>query len=113
MYKDKKPDILLVDITMPEMNGLELTKKIRETDEITPIIVLSAHSHKEFLFEAIKLNLVDYLIKPVNRNEFKSLIESTIEKISNNQLDDEDERVIVSKTCYWDKKTRLFFIKKK
>lgn len=113
MYKDKKPDVLLVDITMPEMNGLELTKKIRETDETTPIIVLSAHSHKEFLFEAIKLNLVDYLIKPVNRNEFKSVIESTIEKISNDQLNDEDERVIVSKTCYWDKKTRLFFHKEK
>lgn len=113
MYKDKKPDVLLVDITMPEMNGLELTKKIRETDKSTPIIVLSAHSHKEFLFEAIKLNLVDYLIKPVNRNEFKSLIESTIEKISNDKLKNIDDKVLISKMCYWDKKTRLFFNKEK
>ncbi|WP_072682697.1 response regulator transcription factor [Arcobacter sp. LA11] len=113
IYKDRKPDILLLDITMEELNGLELIKVIRKEDKETPIIILSAHSHKEFLFEAVKLNLVDYLIKPVNRNEFKNVIESTIEKISQEKYKGEDDKVIISKACYWDKRTRMFFNKNK
>lgn len=109
IYKDKKPDVLLLDITMPEINGLEVAKMVRNTDETTPIIVLSAHSNKEFLFEAIKLNLVDYLIKPINRNEFKSVIENTLKKIDESKISDEDEKVYVSRTCYWDRSKRLFF----
>ncbi len=113
IYKDKKPDVLLLDITMPEINGLEVAKTIRKTDEDTPIIVLSAHSNKEYLFEAVKLNLVDYLIKPINRNEFKSVIESTLERIDKSKVSDEDEKVYVSRTCYWDKTKRLFFYRSK
>ena len=113
IYKDKKPDVLLLDITMPEINGLEVAKNIRKTDETTPIIVLSAHSNKEFLFDAIKLNLVDYLIKPINRNEFKSVMENTISKIDKNKGSDEDDKVYVSRTCYWDKSKRLFFYRNK
>jgi len=113
IYKDRKPDVLLLDITMEKINGLELIKVIRKEDKETPIIILSAHSHKEFLLEAVKLNLVDYLIKPVNRNEFKSVIESTIKKMAYDKSDGEDEKVVISKSCYWDKRTRMFFNKNK
>lgn len=109
IYKDKKPDLLLLDITMPEINGLELAKTIRKTDEDTPIIILSAHSNREFLFEAVKLNLVDYLIKPINRNEFKNVIEATLEKVNKSKTSPKDEKIYVSRTCYWDKSKRLFF----
>ncbi len=113
IYKDKKPDILLIDITMPELNGLELIRKIREVDTKTPIIILSAHSHKEFLFKAIKLNLIDYLIKPVNRNEFKRVIELAIKKVSNEKYLQEEDKIFINKSSYWNRKTRLFFHKKK
>lgn len=112
IYKDKKPDILLLDITMPELNGLELIKIIRETDKTTPIIILSAHSHKEYLFEAIKLNLVDYLIKPINRNEFKDVVENSIAKLSNSQ-ELEDSKVIINDDCYWDRRSRILFYKER
>lgn len=110
IYKDKRPDILLLDITMPELNGLELIKIIRETDKTTPIIILSAHSHKEYLFEAIKLNLVDYLIKPINRNEFKDVVETSIERLSNSHKL-EDSKVIIDEHCYWDRRSRILFYK--
>lgn len=109
IYKDKKPDVILVDITMPVVNGLDLVKTIRKTDTDTPVLILSAHSHKEYLFDAIKLNLVDYLIKPINRIEFKDVIESTIDKISKVSFSHEEQKVMILKTCYWNKKTRLFF----
>ncbi|PLY06739.1 MAG: DNA-binding response regulator [Arcobacter sp.] len=111
IYKDKKPDVLLVDITMPIINGIDLVKSIREIDNETPIIILSAHSHKEYLFGAIKLNLVDYLIKPINRIEFKEVIESSIKKISKNLFSNEDEKMTIMKNSYWNKTTRLFFHK--
>jgi len=112
LYKDKKPSILLLDITMPGLNGLEVIKKIREVDETTPVIVLSAHSHKEYLFEAIKLNLVDYLIKPINRNEFKEVIENSFERLKNGSLD-QDDRVVITNKCYWDSRSRILFFKDK
>lgn len=84
IYKDRKPDILLLDISMPLMNGIDTIKRIREVDNTTPIIILSAHSDKEFLFDAIKLNLVDYLVKPINRSEFKLIIEKTLENLESN-----------------------------
>ena len=113
IYKDKKPDVILVDITMPVVNGLDLVKSIRKTDTDTPVLILSAHSHKEYLFDAIKLNLVDYLIKPINRIEFKDVIESTIDKISKVSFSHEDQKVMILKTCYWNRETRLFFHKDK
>lgn len=113
IYKDRKPDVILVDITMPIVNGLDLVKSIREIDPNTPIIILSAHSHKEYLFEAIKLNLIDYLIKPINRTEFKDIIESSIEKISELSTSDEEHKIMILKNCYWNKATRLFFHKNK
>ncbi len=112
LYKDKKPDILLLDITMPELNGLEVIRKIRELDNTTPIIVLSAHSHKEYLFEAIKLNLVDYLIKPINRNEFKEVIENSIKRLEDESLS-EDTKVVINNKCYWDSRSRILFFKDK
>lgn len=112
IYKDKRPNAVLIDINMPEMNGLEAIQKIREIDCDVPIIVLSAHSDKEFLFEAIKLNLVDYLVKPINRNDFKEIIKKTISKIEErNSL--AEENISLTKSCYWDKSKRLFFHKNK
>ena len=113
IYKDKKPNVILTDISMPELSGLDLVKIIRKTDIKTPIIILSAHSEKEYLFEAIKLNLLDYLIKPIKRVEFKNIIESTIRKISSNNENDKNEKVDISRSAYWDKSTRLFFYKNK
>lgn len=112
LYKDKKPNILLLDITMPQLNGLEVIKKIREIDQTTPIIVLSAHSHKEYLFEAIKLNLVDYLIKPINRNEFKEVIENSFERLKNDSNSKED-KIEINNKCYWDARSRILFFKDK
>jgi DNA-binding response OmpR family regulator len=113
IYRDRKPDVLLLDITMTELNGLDLIKIIREDDKDTPIIILSAHSQKEFLLEAIKLNLVDYLVKPVSRNELKEVIENTIKKLSLEKINSQDDKVEITKYCYGDRRTRMFFNKNK
>ena len=66
LYRAKKPDMLLLDISMPHIDGLELAKAVREKDRETPIIMLTAHSDQEKLLRAIPLGLSEYLLKPVD-----------------------------------------------
>jgi len=68
-FKTFKPDIIITDIMMPFCDGLEMTQKIKETDELIPIIVLSAHSEKEKLLKAIDLGINKYFIKPFDPDE--------------------------------------------
>ena len=81
LYKELQPDILIADIHMPGMDGLSLIKKIREKDKETKIIITTAHSDKEKLLQAIELNLVKYLIKPVQSDTLKTLLFSLVDEI--------------------------------
>ena len=74
MYKNKKPDILIVDINIPKINGLELLKIIREHDHTTKAIVLTAHADISLLMKATELKLSKYLVKPVTRGKLKEAL---------------------------------------
>lgn len=63
-YKKESPDMILTDIRMPGLSGIELVETIREYDTTIPIIMLTAHCDTELLLEAVKLKLEDYLVKP-------------------------------------------------
>ncbi len=80
IYMEVAPDLIITDINMPGMDGLTLVEKIRETDANVPIIIVSAHSEKEKLLRAVKLNLVDYIIKPIERKTLKALIKKALQK---------------------------------
>jgi len=76
-YEQYHPDMMLVDINLPIIDGLEVIERIRENDKDTPIIVLSAYSDQEKLLRAIKLGLADYLVKPVPHKKLLALLEET------------------------------------
>jgi len=79
-YYEEKPDIILLDINLPLMSGLEVAKKIRETDDETFIIIISAYSDKEKLLSAINLNVSAYIVKPFAIDEVTKTINKLIEK---------------------------------
>ncbi len=81
LYKDKKPDIMIIDINIPKLNGLELLKKIRVNDYSTKAIMLTAHTDKTFLLEATELKLTKYLVKPISRKDLKETLELTINEL--------------------------------
>ena len=81
LYNEIKPDIIITDIQMPKLNGLEFIKNIRKKDKKTQVIVLSAYSHKDYLFTAIELGLVKYLVKPIKENEFDEALNLCIKHI--------------------------------
>lgn len=74
-YQYYNPDIIVTDINMPKINGLEFAKKVRQENKETKIIMLTSYSDKEKLLEAITLNLVEYLIKPVKLSKLKETLE--------------------------------------
>ncbi|GGD66120.1 response regulator transcription factor [Paenibacillus nasutitermitis] len=72
-----QPDVVITDVTMPVMDGLELCRKIRSMYPLTQIVLLTCHSEFEYVREALKLGALDYLIKVA--------------------LDEEDMRVVLDK----------------
>lgn len=81
IYKDKKPDILLIDINLPILNGIDVVREIRKNDHSIRIIILTAHSDKNYLMQAISLKLTTYLVKPVNRQQLKDALTLAVEEI--------------------------------
>lgn len=84
-FDNFKPDIIISDIMMPNMSGLEMSKKIKEKNSETPIVILSAHSHKEMLLEAIDLGISKYFIKPFDIEEFIEYLKELSKKINKNK----------------------------
>ncbi|AXX91637.1 hypothetical protein CPU12_04625 [Malaciobacter molluscorum LMG 25693] len=86
-YYEHKPDIIMLDISMPHINGMDVVKEIRKENKDVTIIILSAHSDKAYLFDAIELNIFKYLVKPLPRSLFKETILKAIEnKADDNNL---------------------------
>jgi DNA-binding response OmpR family regulator len=102
IYQQKKPNIILTDINMPNLDGLSLISKIRENDNETKIIVMSAHSDQEKLLHAIKLHLETYLIKPIKNDALKKVLIETVALIR-----DTEKRIYISDTLYWNKDTDI------
>jgi len=83
IYKQKKPELMIVDINIPKMNGLELVRKIRENDRAIKVIMLTAHADVEYLLDATELMLTKYLVKPITRNMLKDTLTLAIEDMNN------------------------------
>lgn len=90
LYKHSPFDLVLSDIIMPEMDGIELLKKLKEIDPTVSIILITGYSSIEGAIEAIKLGAEDYFTKP-----FKAIeIRKTIDRIYNNKyLTEQNERL--------------------
>jgi len=86
IYKKYHPDIVITDILMPKLNGLELLKELREQNEKLPIIILSAHSDTEKLLQAIDYGVSKYFIKPLDPDELLDYILTLVPKLKQNHL---------------------------
>lgn len=104
VFKKHSPSIIITDIETPEMNGLDFIKIIRIENKKIPIIITSAYSHKEYLLEAIKMSLVEYLIKPIELDDLTKALASAAKTISEYTL---SERIIIDKFEYCPKNKEL------
>jgi DNA-binding response OmpR family regulator len=81
LYELYHPDIIITDIKMPKMNGLELAVAIRKQNKEIPIIITTAYTTTEYLLQAIELNLVKYLLKPVEEENLQEALTSAMERL--------------------------------
>lgn len=78
---DESFDLIITDINMPKMNGLDMIKIIRENNKEIPILVLSAHNESDFFLDSIRLGVDGYLLKPIDIEQFLSSLNKVISKI--------------------------------
>ena len=90
MIQKLKPDIVITDIRMPFMDGLELSRLIRQELPWTEILVLTGHAEFEYAQEGIKIGISQYLMKPISGEELLREVDAVAEKIREKQ----EERAI-------------------
>jgi len=80
-FKQNDIDLVITDITMPKMNGLELATELKKINPDTPVLVFSAHNESEYFLESIKLGVEGYLLKPIDIKQFEIVVSKTVQSI--------------------------------
>ncbi len=76
VFNKEKPDLVVTDLHMPEMDGLEMIREVRKRNKDTRIIIMTAHDAKENFLQAIDHRVRAYLIKPVEQEELERLVKT-------------------------------------
>lgn len=80
-YKMTKPDLVTMDITMPEMNGIQALIELKKIDDNVKVIMLTAMGQKTMVIDAIKHGAKDFLIKPFEKEKLISSISKVMEVV--------------------------------
>jgi len=81
LFKEHRPPIVITDIKMPKLDGMEMSKKIRHISPDTKIILMSAFDEKDYLYKAIEIGLYRFLKKPVNIQKLSTVLYEAIIQI--------------------------------
>lgn len=81
-YKEFKPELVTMDMSMPEMGGIPAVERIKEFDPKALIIMISAINQKDLIVKALNAGVINYIIKPFNEEKLNSTIKETLEGIS-------------------------------
>ena len=101
LYKKYKPDLILSDIQMPKMNGLELASEIKEINPSAKIIMMTAYTDSDYMQTSIDLQVEGYIVKPIRKEKLISTIIKQAEIINlEKQVKAQTEKIIVSEKKY-------------
>jgi len=101
---DQGFDLVISDIQMPVMNGVELSRALRDINADQQIIILSAHTDSDYLLQLINLGIAQFITKPINHDALLETLYQVSKKIISRQTEPEDISVLqLGKYCFWDK----------
>jgi CheY-like chemotaxis protein len=90
---EKDISVIITDINMPKLNGIDMCKKIREVNKIVPIIITTAHNDKDFLHKAIEVGISKFVTKPMDMKLLIESIKKSVEPVMlQHKLDSEREQ---------------------
>jgi nitrogen regulation protein NR(I) len=105
--REHKPDVLLLDILLPEVSGMDLAREIRAIDIRLPVIFITATNDSDTAIEAMKMGAYDYLLKPLDIRQVRTLVERALEtrrlmnspvRLQEAEADSEDSDVLVGRS---------------
>lgn len=113
--KNHEVDLIITDIRMPIMDGLTFVKELKQVKEKQDIIVISVHDEFQFVQQALRSGVIDYLLKPIEESELRICLQKWLDKpareenkTNNNQLEaDEQPSTTIEKVLNYIKKTPL------
>ncbi|WP_072679376.1 response regulator transcription factor [Arcobacter sp. LA11] len=114
-YKKHNPDIIITDIKMPKLNGIEMVKKIRQNDTKTKIILATAFLDTSYLLQAVELGLIKYLVKPITADKLLPVLKScTVDIVEDKSIYHLDNGFIfdILNTTLFQNKEQIFLTKK-
>jgi two-component system response regulator HydG len=88
ILQNKKVDLVLTDLKMPEMDGMDLTHKVKEEYPDMPVMVMTGYPSVESAIEALRAKVADYITKPFNINELLKAVSSHIERSDRDSRDE-------------------------
>lgn len=77
-YQEEKPDLILMDITMPVMDGLEALKHLKEMDKNVQVVMCSAMGQETMVVDALKLGAKDFIVKPFKPDRIMKTVNSIL-----------------------------------
>ena len=100
---DQEADVIVTDIKMPEVSGLELIRQIRERNQEIRIVILSGHSNFAYAQKAIELGVTRYLLKPTNPRELIAVLEGIEKELepAREEGEQEGQDVYKRQVSYW------------
>ena len=108
-YNKHNPDVLLLDINIPFIDGLSVAKEIRQKNNYVKIIMLTAHTETERLLTATELNLTKYLVKPITPKLFKDSLLLLSQELLLNPL----KFLHIGEGYIWDKENEILLLENK
>lgn len=94
LFKKKIPDLVLTDISMPGLDGLELARQVKLKRPTVPVIIISSHDDSEHLLQAIDLQLEGYLTKPINVQKLFATLQQQAMLLRARRLEEQQSRLL-------------------
>lgn len=102
-----KIDLIISDINMPKMDGLEFLEELRKYDSNIPFIFVTARDEPDKMLKAIQLDIDNYILKPINLKNLLSVIDKVVEKLYKNYLIvEKNSHITLNENLYWNKNNR-------
>lgn len=107
-------DLVITDIQMPKMNGIEFTRLVYKENKEQLLIVLSAHSESHYLLELVNIGISHFVPKPLEYDSFVHVLYTKLKEIDDNLKDKKDEilkELIINNELKWDTELKQLYLK--